>query len=265
MNKIEQLQQILGNEKDCLVVRNSTTEIGNIIESVGIELGNKILSAYASDPNVLGCPMDNTQRRGRTIGCNDWFPETKLPPMWTNEAEQNPDILYLLHVEHLQECTKEQLAEWRAFVETRTICGLKLENVLVCAEYVIYSDEENPKTNLDEVDFFDAKIRWEVSTAELWKKVHEKLDGEVPHDFIALFEKLQDYWESPLLLSKQILGYQKLAVAIKGYELTDAEDIREELEQYLLPSVNPKSIADELQELAEAVYEYISKLGNKQI
>lgn len=264
MNNKEQLQQVLGNEEDCLIVRDSSVEIGDIISSVGIELGNKILSAYACNPNDLGYPADNIQRRGRAIGCKEWFPDTtKLPPMWANEANQSPNTLYLLHVEHLQECTKEQLAEWRAFLESRTICGLKLENVLVCAEYVIYPDVENPKTNLDEVDFFDAEIHWEVSTAELWKEIHEKLDGQVPYDFIALFEKLQVYWESPLLLSELILGYQKLAVAIKGYELTDAEDIKEKLEDNLLPSVDPNSIEDELQELAEAVYEYISKVSDK--
>lgn len=261
MKNKEQLQQILGNEEDCLIVRNSSVEIGDIISSVGVELGNKILSAN----NDLGYPTNNIQRRGRAIGCKEWFPDTtKLPPVWANEANQSPNTLFLLHVEHLQECTKEQLAEWRAFIETRTICGLKLENVLVCAEYVINPDEENPNTKLEDVDFFDTEIRWEVSTAELWKEVHEKLDGQVPHDFIALFEKLQDYWESPLLLLEQlILDYQKSAVAIKGYELTDADDIREELEDYLLPSVNPNSIEDELQELAEAVYEYISGASNR--
>lgn len=263
MNNKEQLQQVLGNEEDCLIVRNSSVGIGDIISSVGIELGNKILSAYACNPNDLGYPADNIQRRGRAIGCKEWFPDTtKLPPMWANEANQSPNTLYLLHVEHLQECTKEQLAEWRAFIETRTICGLKLENVLVCAEYVIYPDVENPKTNLDEVDFFDAEIHWEVSTAELWKEVHEKLDGQVPHDFIALFEKLQAYWESPDDVARYI-----------QYVFPTNEDDRlycrssiifKHIIQYLSPSVDADSIKCELQELAEAISEYISKVDNKQ-
>lgn len=262
MKNKEQLQQILGNEEDCLIVRNSSVEIGDVISYVGVELGNKILSAYACDPNSLGYPADNIQRRGRAIECKEWFPDTtKLPPMWANEASQNPDTLYLLHVEHLQECTKEQLAEWRAFIETRTICGLKLENVLICAEYVIYPNEENPKTNLDEVDLFDAKICWEVSTAELWKQVHEKLDGQVPHDFIALFEKLQDYWES----LDDIARYIQLVFP------SDEDDrlycrksiIYKEIVQYLSPSVDPNSIEDELQELADAISEYVSKMSGK--
>lgn len=264
MNKVEQLQQILGNEKDCLVVRNSSAEIviGETICSVGVELGNKILTAYACNPNDLGYPVDNMQHRGRTIGRSDWFPETKLPPMWANEAEQNPDTLYLLHLQYIEECSKEQLAEWKTFIETRTICGLKLENVLVCAEYVIYPGVENPKTNLDDVKFFDAEIHWEVSTAELWKEVHDRLDGQVPHDFIALFEKLQDYWESPLLLKDKILTYHHLHEDSKKI-FCDSNDIKENLEDYLLPSVNSNSIEDELQELAEAVYEYISKADGK--
>lgn len=265
MNTKEQLLQILGNEEDCLIVRNSSAEIvmGETICSVGVELGNKILSAHACNPNALGCPMDNTQRRGRTIGRSDWFPETKLPPMWANEAEQNPGTLYLLHLQYIEECSKEQVAEWKTFIETRTICGLKLENVLVCAEYVIYPGVDNPKTNLDDVNFFDAEIHWEVSTAELWTKVHEKLDGLVPHDFIALFEKLQDYWESPLLLMEdRILKYQQTKDERKKVFL-DADGIKRGLEDYLHPSVNPNSIYVELQELAEAVYEYISVASNK--
>lgn len=259
MNKIEQLQQILGNEEDCLVVRNSSAEIviGETICSVGVELGNKILTAYACNPNDLGYPADNIQRRGRAIGCKEWFPDTtKLPPMWANEARKNPDVLYLLHLQYIEECSKEQVAEWKTFIETRTICGLKLENVLVCAEYVIYPGVENPKTNLDDVKFFDTEIHWEVSTAELWKEVHNRLNGKVPHDFIALFEKLQDHWESPLLLKEKILGYQHLRDNCKKI-FCDITSIKEQLNHDLLPSVNPSSIENEIQKLAEAVYNYI--------
>lgn len=157
------LDSIMNGNGDCLCILNNQHQdnFENILNRI-VKSTDKIVvpAVYAANPNDLGYDKQEIVRRTGQLELYKNFGE-QIPPIWAYNIAQNTNEneKYILLLNDIQLCTPKQLAAWRSFIKTRTICGLHLTNVQVCATFVIYP-EDNIQISQEDAKFFDITINW---------------------------------------------------------------------------------------------------------